>query len=210
VSLSRNKFHCNSILRANSFPVTEDYLFLPTNNWFLDKKPSIGELVIAKLNGEASSIGLTKDNIFYFEDSKELFIQSLSKAYKQPVIVQPFISGYEVEVPVISDGDICEVVLPVGISVNNKKQLNNVILDYNTRKNLEFGFYNFEKLNPTVSASIEKCTKEIVKLLGIEGFGRVDFRIDLNGNYFITDVATNPHLTKGMSFNFAFEENGMD
>ena len=57
---------------------------------------------------------------------------------------------------------------------------------------------------------MEQCTIECVKLLGIEGFGRVDFRIDLDGNYYITDVAANPHLTKGMSFNYAFRENDME
>ena len=47
-------------------------------------------------------------------------------------------------------------------------------------------------------------------MFGIEGFGRVDFRIDMEGKYYITDIAANPHLTKGMSFNYAFKENGME
>jgi len=209
VSLTRNKYHCDSILKANSFPVTNEYLFFPNGGWFLNKKPNPGERVIAKLNGETSSIGMSKENIFYYEDSKEAFIKSLSHTYHQPIIVQTFVSGFEVETPIIIAGDICEAVLPVGISVNEEKQLDDMILDYNTRKNLIFDFYNYQKFNTRVAEKLEECAINAIKLLGIEGFGRVDFRVDLNDNYFITDVAANPHLTKGMSFNYAFEENGM-
>lgn len=209
VSLARNKFHCDSILKANCFPVTKDYIFFPTTGWFHENKPIEGEKVIAKLNGETSSIGLNNENIFTYCLDKDKFIRELSLTYNQPILVQSFISGYEVEVPVVISGDISEVVLPVGISVNGIQKLNDIILDYETRKNLKFGFYNFKLLNSSLAKNIERCTIDVVKLLGIEGFGRVDFRIDLNGNYFITDVATNPHITKGMSFNYAFSENGM-
>lgn len=210
VSLTRNKYHCDSILQANGFPVTKEYLYYPTTGWFLDKKPLLGEKVIAKLNGETSSIGLTNENIFTYKSDRDTFINNLSNTYNQPVLVQSFVEGYEVEVPVVIDGDAIEVVLPVGISVNNEQQLNSTILDYETRKNLRFDFYNFQKLFPEISKKLEQCTIECVKLLGIEGFGRVNFRIDLDGNYYITDVAANPHLTKGMSFNYAFRENDME
>lgn len=209
VSLARNKFHCDSILQANCFPVTKNHLFLPTTGWLHEKKPLEGEKVIAKLNGETSSIGLNIENIFTYSPDKDKFIRELSLTYNQPVLVQSFISGYEVEVPVISNGDIAEVVLPVGISVNDNQRLDDSILDYETRKNLQFGFYNFELFNSSLAERIENCAINVVQLLGIEGFGRVDFRIDVNGNYFITDVATNPHITKGMSYNYAFSENGM-
>lgn len=209
VSLTRNKFHCDSILQANSFPVTKEYLFFPNSGWLYDKKPLDGEKVIAKLNGETSSIGLSKDNIFIYNSKKDEFIRKLALTYNQPVLVQTFITGYEVEVPVIINGDISEVVLPVGISVHGKKELDDTILDYEIRKNLQFDFYNFQSYNPSLAYNLEKCTIDAVKLLGIEGFGRIDFRIDSNGKYFITDVAANPHLTKGMSFNYAFLENGM-
>lgn len=209
VSLARNKFHCDSILQANSFPVTKDHLFLPTIGWLQGKKPLEGEKVIAKLNGETSSIGLNNENIFKYSGDKDKFIKELSLTYNQPVLVQSFISGYEVEVPVVINGDIIEVVLPVGISVNDNKKLDDTILDYETRKNLKFGFYNFQLFDLSLAKKIEKCAIDVVQLIGIEGFGRVDFRIDMNGNYFITDIATNPHITKGMSYNYAFSENGL-
>lgn len=209
VSLARNKYHCNCILKSNGLPTTNDYLYLPNEGWLLDKHPNEGEKVIVKLNYETSSIGLTSDNIFVYDCTKDSFIKNLASQFNQSVIVESFIEGFEVEVPVII-GTETEVVLPVGITVDNQKDLGNQILDYNIRRDLKFGFYNFEKAQPEISVKLEECTKRVVQLLGITGFGRVDYRIDYNNNIYVTDIATNPHITKGMSFYYAFSENGLN
>lgn len=209
VSLARNKYHCSCLLKSTGLPATNDYLYLPNKGWLLDKHPNEGEKVIAKLNYETSSIGLTSDNIFIYDYTKDSFINDLATQFNQPVVVESFIEGFEVEVPVII-GNETEVVLPVGIAVNNKKNLGSQILDYNIRRDLKFGFYNFEKTEPELSKKLEECTKQVVQLLGITGFGRVDYRIDYNKNIYVTDIATNPHITKGMSFYYAFTENDLN
>lgn len=209
VSLARNKYHCNCILNANGLPTTDDYLYIPNQGWLLDKHPKEGEKVIVKLNYETSSIGLTSDNVFIYNQTKDSFIENLANQFNQSVIVESFIEGFEVEVPVIIGNEI-EIVLPVGITVDNKRNLGNQILDYNIRRDLKFGFYNFEENEPEISKQLEKCTKRVVQLLGITGFGRVDYRIDYNKNIYITDIATNPHITKGMSFYYAFSENNLN
>ena len=210
VSLTRNKYHCDSILAANHFPVTDEYLYIPQHGWFSDRRPKEGEKIIAKLNGETSSIGLSKENIFNYSKKSDTFINELSELYCQPVLVQRFIEGYEVEVPVINVNHLIEIVLPVGISVYGENHLHETILDYEIRKNLKFDFYDYSQLNDSVSRELEKHTINATRLLGIEGFGRVDFRVDSNGTCFITDVAANPHLTKGMSFNYAFTKNNLN
>lgn len=208
VSLARNKYHCSCLLKSNGLPTTSDYLYVPHKGWIFDKSPKKGEKIIVKLNYETSSIGLTSDNIFVYDYGKDSFIEKLANQFNQPVIAESFIEGFEVEVPVII-GSETEVVLPVGITVNDQKDLGDQILDYSIRKDLKFGFYNFEKAKPELSKKLEECTKSVVQLLGITGFGRVDFRIDYKGNIYVTDIATNPHITKGMSFYYAFSENNL-
>lgn len=209
VSLARNKYHCSCLLKSNGLPTTNDYLFIPNKGWLFGKRPQKGEKVIVKLNYETSSIGLNSDNIFIYDNSKDLFIKEMAYKYGQSVIVESFIEGYEVEVPIVI-GKEPEIVLPVGITVNNQKDLGTQILDYNIRKDLKFGFYNFSETDNELSKKLESCATDVVNLLGITGFGRVDFRIDYNKNIYVTDVATNPHITKGMSFYYAFSENGLD
>ena len=48
----------------------------------------------------------------------------------------------------------------------------------------------------------------MAEILNIENFGRIDFRIDPKGNYYISDIATNPHITKDSSFSYIFNELG--
>lgn len=209
VSLARNKYHCSCILKSNGLPTANNYLYFPNKGWLLEKRPNEGEKVIVKLNYETSSIGLTSDNIFVYDYTKDLFIESIARQFNQPVVVESFIIGFEVEVPVLV-GNETEIVLPVGITIDNQKDLGNQILDYGIRRDLKFGFYNFEKEEPEISKQLEKCVKQVVQLLDITGFGRIDFRIDYNKNIYVTDIATNPHITKGMSFNYAFSENGLN
>ena len=209
VSLARNKYHCSCLLNSVGLPTTTDCLYMPNNGWLLNREPQVGTKVIVKLNYETSSIGLTSNNIFTYEKSKERFIRDIAKEFNQPVVVETFVEGYEVEVPIMI-GEETEVVLPVGITVNEEKNLGSDILDYTIRRDLKFGFYNFEEYNEQLSKRLEECTKNVVKLLGITGFGRVDFRIDYNNNIYVTDIATNPHITKGMSFYYACSQNGLN
>ena len=46
--------------------------------------------------------------------------------------------------------------------------------------------------------------------MGIKNMGRIDYRIDTNGDYYITDIATNPHITKSMTFYYEFKKFGLD
>ncbi len=209
VSLARNKYHCSCLLKANGLPTTNDYLYVPHKGWLLGNHPLEGEKIIVKLNYETSSIGLTSDNIFVYDCSKDKFIEEMACTYAQPVIAESFIEGYEVEVPVVI-GHKVEVVLPVGITVDEQRNLGGRILDYNIRRDLKFGFYNFANFDSNLSMKLESCAKDVVNLIGITGFGRVDFRIDYNKNIYVTDIATNPHITKGMSFYYAFTENGLN
>ena len=141
VSLARNKYHCSCLLNSVGLPTTTDCLYMPNNGWLLNREPQVGTKVIVKLNYETSSIGLTSNNIFTYEKSKERFIRDIAKEFNQPVVVETFVEGYEVEVPIMI-GEETEVVLPVGITVNEEKNLGSDILDYTIRRDLKFGFYN--------------------------------------------------------------------
>ena len=44
----------------------------------------------------------------------------------------------------------------------------------------------------------------------MENYGIVDFRIDYEGNYYITDISTHPYLINHSAFAFAFQEMGFN
>lgn len=215
-SYTRFKYHCYTFLKEGGFSVCDSYLYNYNTGWYR-KRPKLNEKVIVKLNRECSSIGLSTNNIFEYTPEKDKFIHKLSKEYKQSVIIQKFISGYEVEVPTVSDGKTFKVFNPTGVGtiepLNNddiKYNLGDEILDYTIRGHHLFKFYDLSKLFPEVSKKIQSETEEVAKAFHLFGLGRVDYRITENGDYYITDISSNPHFTESMTFNEVYKNMGYE
>ena len=114
-SFAREKFYWNLCLKHH-FDTPESWLY-DNGEWRLGK-PNIGEKVILKLSNQASSIGLdSESSIFNYALEKDEVIDRLSKIYNEPVLVQKFISGQEVEVPIVYNGNKCFALPPAGIMI---------------------------------------------------------------------------------------------
>jgi D-alanine-D-alanine ligase len=207
VSLCRNKYHSSSLLNTHKIPSPESWMYHRSSGWTFEKKPPNGKKIIIKLNNESASIGLDENNIITYSKKTEPIIHEISCTYDQEVIVQEFIEGYEVEVPFFNI-DSTIPLEPVGISLFQQKFLGNGILSYDIRGKEKYDFYNFAEANSICSQELKKTTIEVAKLLGISGFGRIDYRINLEGRYFVTDIATSPHIVEHSSFYYRFKELG--
>lgn len=207
VSLCRDKFCSSALINKYLSRHLDAYLYSTNGGWAGSMCPPIGQKVIAKLNGESASIGLTQDNVFIYTPESECLLNSLSQKYAQSIIVQPFISGYEAELPVVIGKSFLPL-MPVGIRIDKNCLLGDKILDYDARFYHSYDFYNFSNANYDISEELRIHAVQAAELLGIEGFGRIDYRITPEGNFFISDVATNPHITSDSSYAFAFNELG--
>lgn len=208
-SLARDKFKTSCILENLGIPCAKSYLYSYENGWLNGKKPLNNMIVIAKLNYEASSIGLTKNNCFVYSKERDSFINDLSTQYKQPVIVQEFIEGYEVEFPFIKVDSILNTI-PVNISLDKSKKMGKDFLTYNLRKIRQYSFGDFRLIDSKTSEKLCDCSRTAIKVLDLKGLCRIDFRINNNKEYYITDIATNPGYTQITSVNFAFSSMGFD
>ena len=197
-SFSRDKYHWNSLLENSNYNVAKSWLYDQNSGWLFGKSPTAGKKVICKLNSECSSIGLENDNIFAYSKEQDNYIKDLSRKFNQRVIVQEFIEGKEIEVPVIVTKKKGFSLSPVGIKIGTNKNLGNQILNYDIRGNNKFSFYDFSSEEQDLSKQICCHTEEIAYNLGIFGLGRIDFRIDSKNEWFVTDSSTNPHITKSM------------
>lgn len=209
VSLCRDKYRCGNILEQNEIKTPKAWLFSPQYGWLNGKPNSSVSRLIIKPNYESSSIGVNPDCIGKFDLQLEKKIYDYSKSFKQDILVEEFISGYEVETPVICTQSPF-ILFPVGIEKDEQKNIGDFILDYTTRSQNNYNLYNFESYNKTLSDHLVENALKTVKLLNIQGFGRVDFRITKEGQYYVTDVSTNPHYTENSSFYYIFSEYGMN
>ena len=203
-----NIMHTNSDAFVSSF-VREKYLWhkllkeiVPVcDTWFYDSDigwvdgfPAQNEKVIAKLENQCSSMGIDQDSVFKYDESKKEFLDTLANTYNSRIVVQKFIKGYEVEVPFINNGKDFFCLKPQGISINNCTNIGDYYLDYNSRGNHLFSFYNYDEKFPNVIPAIFSTVKKIVQIIDIKGMGRIDFRINADLKHYVTDINSNPHL----------------
>jgi len=165
--------------------------------------------VIIKPNYESSSIGIDENNIGYYDSHFFNKVKEMSSCYRQEILLEEFIEGFEAETPVISCKDSLGF-FPVGINLDFEPYMGDRILNYNNRSIDNYTFFDFSEKFPELSHELLKTAYKVIKLLSIIGFGRVDFRIKSNKMFYITDISTNPHYTLKSSYHFIFEQLGLD
>lgn len=202
VCLCRDKFAVNALLSTAKIRV-------PMSELYYNEKTTLNldcnATYIAKPIYESSSLGITKKNIFKGDAIPYKYLSDLSVQMQQPLLIQEFINGYEIEVPVLS-GKISNYVFKPVILHKDKNSLlmNEEILDYERIYNDDYFFSAFP--NELNYSEVKSTAEKVVNLLGLNGLCRVDFRYLPNGEFYVTDVSTNPHFIRHSSVNFAFKQ----
>lgn len=205
VSLCRHKYHVNKILASAGIAVPQTYLY--SDKWAMDSSPGSNEKIILKPIYESASIGIDSNSVIEYTPSLDKTILKRVKELKQPFIAQKFITGYEVENPVIIIKNSIFTLPPVGLSCNGELQMGKRFLDYSKIYNDDYGFFDFRDI---AKIKFDETIKNTVKILNMYGLCRIDFRIDEKQNYYITDVSTNPHFINHSSVHHSFLYNGLD
>ncbi len=207
VSLCRNKYHVNRLLAQVGVPVPNSWLY--TDGWLMDRPPANHTKLLLKPIYESASIGIDSQSIQVYGRETDELIQQRSMRLQQPILAQEFIPGYEIEVPFLRSGGGIFIMPPVGISLNGARMLGQEILDYERVYFDQYEFYDFRE-EPLCSQQINESVTNAVSLLGIQGLGRIDFRVASDGNFYVTDVSTNPHFIEHSSVHFAMCNLGLD
>ena len=204
-ALDQHKFHCSSLLENFGLPVARSWWFT-SRGWWPDRPPS-GLRVIAKPTYECASIGVHKENVCTIDSHIEAQLMELARQFRQPITVQEFIPGFEVEVPVL-DAQKAYAWLAVGIELNGQRNLQNEILAYEDVFADGYGFYDFSEQDATAAARMMDVAQKAHLGLGCAGPVRIDFRVSAAGEPKIMEVNCKPHLTLHSSFMFALRTLG--
>jgi D-alanine-D-alanine ligase len=128
-------------------------------------------------------------------------------AYRQPLTVQEFIEGFEIEVPVLEAGGP-QTLTAVGIELNGRRNLANQFLTYDQVFSDSYAFYDFADENNSIAIEAMAVARKAFLALSLSGIGRVDFRINADGKPLITEVNCKPHVTKHSGFSHALSTVG--
>jgi D-alanine-D-alanine ligase len=197
VAIAQHKYHCISLLRQFGLPVAQSWWFTDRGWW--PASPPDGLKMIAKPSYDSASIGIHAENIFTMRDGAQGQLEIWMSRYRQPLTVQEFIPGFEVEVPVFEAKEP-ETILSVGLALNRGRNLGDRILVYDDVWDDGYDFYDFAEENESAASQLRVIASKAFSGLGLRGVGRVDFRVQDNGTASIIEVACKPHLTHHSSF----------
>ena len=200
MNLCRHKFHFQKII--NSSLITK----LPSEFIAADLKNSYSTFIIKPEKGSASrGMDASLSNL----SGKKVFELINNSQLKSHDIIQQYIQGYEIEVPLIQyKGEFLALGI-CGIQKDDKIFFESGILEeemYSTK----YKFYNFveEIKNDELCKAIIAEAINIAKLTELKDYGRVDFRVDFKHKFYCFDIATTPYLTEHSSFNFLMQSHG--
>lgn len=206
VCLGRHKFHYNKLLTSFNLNVVKSWLY-SKQGWLFNEKPPQGTKIIIKPTFESASRGVRNTSIFTYE-SDDTKLKELYYEFEQDIIAQEFIEGYEIQVPIIMNNCIPTAVDVIGVSMDNSLCLDDRIITYDIAFTEKYNFYKFNLCDYKTKNSILETSEKIATVLGMENYGRCDYRLTTDGKFYLTDVSTHPYLIYHSAFAFLFERLG--
>ena len=201
-SLSLNKYHTKLIARDKGI-LTPDFLLIEDEEDF----KNIDDLkfpIIIKPNSEGSSMGCQ----VFQEPNSELYIaiRKLVHKFNQPVIIEEYVKGIDISVPIIGTGKNAE---SIGIV-----EFSNADGSYPEIASTEFKYIDDYKTkilyrDEKVLEKIKNDAIKIYRALGCKDYGRIDFRLKGDMPYFL-EINPLPTLCANGAFAVCAEKLGLD
>jgi len=194
---------------------------IPTPRWrFLSDSHQLFPLdlqfpLIVKPNFEGSSKGITQDSIVEDEAGLEKQIRSMLERYPEGLLIEEFIVGKDITVPFL------EAVSP---GTGGLLEPAEYIFDSSVTAERRYDIYDYDLKNlydsavsVRIPASIEGEQKkrilgfsgQVVSILGIRDFGRIDYRITPDGSLYFIEVNALPSLEPGASIYQSAKQAGL-
>ncbi len=164
--------------------------------------------MIIKPRFEGSSKGLSENSKVNNIDELKKQVDYVVNTYKQPALIEEFISGQEFTVVVIGN-EPAEALPVVQIKIDGRLKLND--------KFYTFARITSDRLEYICPARIDKDLENKIKELAVRtfdavecrDFGRVDFRVDSDGKPYVLEINPLPSLSTEDVFPLVAKEIGL-
>jgi D-alanine-D-alanine ligase len=201
LGLCRFKFMTASLLSGVGIPV-------PPNTALLETVKSVREHkwqfpLIVQPSQEHAGIGLERDSIVYTKTQLRRKVAQILREYKQPALVQRFLSGREFNVGLVG-GHRLRVLPLAEVDYSQLPPDIPPIMSYaakwleNTEEYQKTSVICPAKVDPQLEQEIGQMAVRAFRCIGGWGYGRVDIRLDETGRPFVLDVNCNPCLDEGI------------
>lgn len=191
LGLTLDKIMAKKIFLAEKIPTPKFFEIKSLENFGADhlKFP-----LIVKPRFEGSSKGLSEAS--RVENTEELKKQAeyIIDTYKQPALVEEFISGQEFTVAIIGN-DAPEVMPAVQIKIDGRFKLNDKFYTFSRITSERLEYICPAHITADLEKKLEELALKVYRAVECRDFGRVDFRVDNDGNPFVLEINPLPSLS---------------
>jgi len=212
LGLSRYKYMALSLLKGAGLPI-------PPSTTLIERLADLGEHkwtfpLIVHAAQEHAGIGLDRNSVVETRTALRDKAREILKTYKQPALVQHFLRGREFNVGLVGGRSLR--VLPLAeVDYSRLPRTIPPILSYAAKwVETSIEYRRTEVICPArvdaeMTALLNKTAVKAFRAVGGWGYGRVDVRLDENGEPVILEVNCNPCLDSGMGLARSAEQAGM-
>lgn len=164
--------------------------------------------LIVKPRFEGSSKGLSDDS--RVENWEELKRQTehIINTYKQPALVEEFICGQEFTVAIIGN-DPGQVMPIVQIKIDGRLKLNDKFYTFARISSDRLEYICPVRIKQDLKNKLSQLALKTYNAVECRDFGRVDFRVDNQGNIYVLEINPLPSLSTEDVFSLVAKEIGI-
>ncbi len=212
LGLSRYKYMSLSLLKGAGLPIPPSTALIERLGDLDDHKWTFPLIVHAAQ--EHAGIGLDRDSVVETKTALRDKAREILRTYKQPALVQHFVKGREFNVGLIGGRKV--QVLPLAeVDYSQLPRKIPPIMSYAAKwveTSVEYQRTDVicpARADAEMTALINKTAVKAFRAVGGWGYGRVDIRLDENGEPVILEVNCNPCLDEGMGLARSAEQAGI-
>ena len=213
ITLCKNKSISKKILSYHRIRVPEFAVFPVARRW---KRPRRLKLpLLVKPLREEASYGIAQASYVESDEEFQKRVRFIHERFQQPAIAEEFIHGREIYAGVMGQHRL--QVFPLREMRFDKVPEDEpriatfrVKWDAGYRDRWGIDTHFVEDLPPDLYRRIERTVKRIYRLLLIDGYARLDFRLTPENEIVFIEANPNPMLARDEDFALAAEKAGLD
>jgi len=201
LGLSRDKYMALSLMKGAGIPIPPETTLLERVSDIDNHKLHFPLIVHAAQ--EHAGIGMERDSVVHSKKALQEKTRQVLRAFKQPALVQGFLPGREFNVGILG-GRRLQVMPLAEVDYSRLPEGIPPIMSYAAKWVETSGEYKKTKVicpadvEPRLAARIAETAMKAFRTIGGWGYGRVDIRLDEEGQPRVLEVNCNPCLDDGI------------
>jgi len=210
--LARDKALSKKVLAYHRVPVP-DFAVFPLGRKVKKPKKLTYPLIVKSLIEEAS-LGISQASIVHDDRGLEDRVRFIHNRIKTDAIAEEFIEGRELYVSIVGNSRL--TVFPVW-ELHFKKMpetsariaTEKVKWDHAYQEKMGIDSGEAKGLSAEETTKIHQMCKRVFRILGLNGYARVDLRMNSKGQIFVLEANPNPQIAYGEDFAESAERGGV-